>query len=113
MKWTIHASCGNSPKNQMLIDWIQRFVEGDEDYPFIDENSTIQFKKDTYALENFNLPKVLDEIHLDSSITHGRVGAVSGKASSAKETYAFGLFFEFSLGKQPKIKDVNCIIEKK
>lgn len=112
MKWQIDASCGNSPKNQMLIDWIQEFVDGAEELPFVTEESTILFHGETYPLSTFEFPKAIREMHLETAITHGRIGSVLGKAFNARNSYPFALFFEFSLGKQPKIKHVQCIVEK-
>ena len=111
MKWHIHESCGNSPKNKMLIDWVQDFIAKNESTPFIDEKSTILYKGETKPLSTFNLSRDILEMYIDKSITHGNDGAVLGKAVLEKQTHLFALFFEFSLGKQPKIKKVYCVME--
>lgn len=112
MKWHIEASCGNSPKNQMLIDWIQDYIENKNELPFVTEDSTILYQGKTSILNTFEFPKPINEIHLKTAITHGRIGSVLGTAYSDVQSYPFALFFEFSLGKQPKIKHVDSIIEK-
>ena len=111
MKWYIHASCGNSPKNQMLIDWMKAFIEENEELSFITNESEIVFQGNTLLLESFEIPTGIKEIHIDTAITHGRDGAVIGKVVSDNNTYPLALFFDFSLGKQPKIKKVTTIVE--
>lgn len=112
MKWYIHASCGNSPKNQMLIDWMKAFIEENEELSFITDKSEIVYQGKTSPLETFEIPTGIKEIHIDTAITHGRDGAVIGKVVLKNNTYSFAVFFEFSLGKQPKIKKVTTIIER-
>ena len=111
MEWHIHASCGNSPKNQMLIDWMKDFIEEKEELSFITDKSEIVYQGKTSLLESFEIPTGIKEIHIDTAITHGRDGAVIGKVVSDNNTYPLALFFEFSLGKQPKIKKVTTIVE--
>ena len=110
MKWHIHDTCGNSHKNQMLIDWIQACYEQQKPHPFIDEASTFIYNEKIQPLLTVEPPKNIEEIQLEKAITHGRVGAVLGKAMANQQTYPFALFLEFSLGKQPKIKEVQCIV---
>lgn len=35
MKWSILENCGNSPKNNMLVDWIVKTIEGKADLAFV------------------------------------------------------------------------------
>ena len=111
MKWEMNGSCGNSPKNQMLIDWLQDYIEENENLPFITEKSEIIYKSESILLSEFSIPTGISEMSLDTAITHGRDGALLGKAILDKESYPFALFFKFSLGKQPKIKTVTCIVD--
>lgn len=110
LKWQIYDSCGNSPKNQMLIDWVQAFIEQKRPHLFIDEESLFIYNEESEPLSTVNPPEDIEEIVLEKAITHGRVGAILGKAVANQQTYPFSLFFEFSLGKQPKIKEVQCIV---
>lgn len=112
MKWTILEDCGNSPKNKMLVDWTVALVEQEVDRIFVTESSTIVFKGVESRLIDFERPFDLDEMHLEKAITHGRDGALLGQAKKGTETYPFALFFTFSLGKQPKIKTLQCIIDR-
>lgn len=113
MKWHISDTCGNSPKNQMLIDWIQAFFTEKKLQPFIDEASSLIYNGKTQPLLSVTVPTCIEEIFLEKAITHGRIGAVLGKAMVNHHTYPFALFFEFSLGKQPNIIEVNCIVSSK
>lgn len=110
MKWQIHETCGNSPKNKMLIDWIQIFFDQTKPHPFIDEASIFIYNEESQPLTNVEIPTSIKEVELEKAITHGRIGAVLGKAVANQHSYPFALFFEFSLGKQPKIKEVQCIV---
>lgn len=112
MKWSILENCGNSPKNTMLVDWIVKIIEGKADLAFVTEETMINVKGESIPLEQFQIPDNIDEIHLSNVITHGRIGAVLGKAVMDNNNYPFSLFFEFSLGKQPKIKTVDCIVDR-
>lgn len=112
MKWKILEHCGNSPKNKMLVDWIVTLVDQEDEMTFVTEDSVIIYKGVSSPLLNFEIPAKMDEIHIIESITHGRIGAVLGKAVTDSREYPFSLFFEFSLGKQPKIKSVECIVDR-
>lgn len=106
MKWSILENCGNSPKNNMLVDWIVKIIEGKADLAFVTEETMINVKGESIPLEQFQIPDNIDEIHLSNVITHGRIGAVLGKAVMDNNNYPFSLFFQFILGKQLKIKMV-------
>lgn len=110
MKWHIHETCGNSPKNQMLFDWIQAFFDQNKPLLFIDESSVFIFSDEIQPFASIDPPTNLEKIQIKKAITHGKVGAVLGQAMANHEIYPFALFFEFSLGKQPKIKEVECIV---
>ena len=112
MKWEILEDCGNSPKNKMLIDWIVAFVDQKDEMNFVSEDSVVIYKGETRLLSDFEIPARIDEMHLEKSITHGRDGAVLGKIVVGNKEYPFSLFFVFSLGKQPKIKSVECIVDR-
>lgn len=112
MKWAILEHCGNSPKNKMLIDWIVDLVDQEDEMTFVTEDSVIIYKGNSTSLLDFKISAEINEIHLEKAITHGRDGAVLGKAVSDNEEYLFSLFFEFSLGKQPKIKTLTCIVDR-
>ena len=66
----------------------------------------INVKGESYPLEQFQTRDNIDEIHLSNIITHGRIGAVLGKAEMDNNNYPFSLFFQFVLEKQLKIKMV-------
>lgn len=112
MKWKILEDCGNSPKNKMLVDWTVDFVEQEGEMTFISEDSIISYKGEDIPLIDFEIPVEISEIQITQSITHGRIGALLGKALTDNHDYPFSLFFEFSLGKQPKIKTLNCIVDR-
>lgn len=112
MKWNILEHCGNSPKNKMLVDWIVALVKQEGEMSFITEDSLIIYKGASSSLAHFEIPIGIDEMHIKQSITHGRIGAILGKAIFDNEEYSFSLFFEFSLGKQPKIKTIECVVER-
>ena len=112
MKWNILEHCGNSPKNKMLVDWILTLVDQEDEMNFVTEDSVIIYKGVSSPLLAFEIPAEIHEMHIIESITHGRIGAVLGKAIIDSREYPFSLFFEFSLGKQPKIKSLNCIVDR-
>lgn len=112
MKWNILENCGNSPKNKMLVDWTVALVEGERELLFVTEDSIIEFKGVEYKFTDFEIPNDIDELYLETAITHGRDGSLLGKAIKGNETYPFGLFFKFSLGKQPKMITLKCIIDR-
>ena len=70
MKWFILESCGNSPKNNMLVDWIVKFIEGKADLAFVTEETMINVKGESYPLEQFQTRDNIDEIQLSNGITH-------------------------------------------
>lgn len=111
MKWHILEDCSNSPKNKMLVDWTVALVESNEPMPFVTDDSLLTFKGEETLLKDFNILGEMEEIALEKAITHGRDGALLGSVIRDGKTYPFVLFFEFSLGKQPKIKTLNCIVE--
>lgn len=112
MKWKILEDCGNSPKNKMLIDWIVALVDQNDELTFVTEDSVIIYKGISTPLLDFKIPIEMNEIQLEKAITHGKDGAILGKAISGHNEYPFCLFFEFSLGKQPKIKTLTCIVDR-
>lgn len=112
MKWQILEDCGNSPKNKMLVDWIVAIVEKQESLSFITDDSQITFQGEEHLLKDFKVPGEMESISLEKSITHGRDGAVLGSAVHKQKTFPFALFFEFSLGKQPKIKTIKCVVDR-
>lgn len=70
MKWSILENCGNSPKNNMLVDWIVKFIEGKADLAFVTEETMINVKGESYPLEQFQTRDNIDEIQLSNGITH-------------------------------------------
>lgn len=70
MKWFILEKCGNSPKNNMLIDWIVKFIKGNVDLEFVTEETMINVKGESYPLEQFQTRDNIDEIHLSNGINH-------------------------------------------
>ena len=70
MKWFILENCGNSPKNNMLVDWIVKFIEGKADLAFVTEETMINVKGESYPLEQFQTRDNIDEIQLSNGITH-------------------------------------------
>lgn len=70
MKWSILENCGNSPKNNMLVDWIVKFIEGKADVAFVTEETMINVKGESYPLEQFQTRDNIDEIQLSNGITH-------------------------------------------
>ena len=94
----------------MLIECIQVFFDQNKPFLFIDESSIFIYNDEIQPLTTLEPPTNLEEIQLKKSITHGRIGAVLGQAVVNQKAYPFALFFEFSLGKQPKIKEVECIV---
>ena len=70
MKWSILEKCGNSPKNNMLIDWIVKFIKGNVDLAFVTEETMINVKGESYPLEQFQTRDNIDEIQLSNGITH-------------------------------------------
>ena len=112
MKWKILEDCGNSPKNKMLVEWIVDLVDQNDDMTFVTEDSVVIYKGTPTPLLDFKIPAEINEIQLEKAITHGKDGAILGKAISDHKEYPFSLFFEFSLGKQPKIKTLTCIVDR-
>ncbi|HZK23104.1 MAG TPA: hypothetical protein VFC62_03260 [Atopostipes sp.] len=74
MKWHIHETCGNSPKNQMLIDWIQAFFDQNKPLLFIDESSVFIFNDEIQPFASIDPPTNLEKIQIKKAITHGKVG---------------------------------------
>ena len=70
MKWFILENCGNSPKNNMLVDWIVKFIEGKADLAFVTEETMINVKGESYPLEQFQTRDNIDETQLSNGITH-------------------------------------------
>ena len=70
MKWSILENCGNSPKNNMLVDWIVKFIKGNVDLAFVTEETMINVKGESYPLEQFQTRDNIDEIQLSNGITH-------------------------------------------
>ena len=70
MKWFILENCGNSPKNNMLVDWIVKFIEGKADLAFVTEETMINVKGESYPLEQFQTRDNIDDIQLSNGITH-------------------------------------------
>ena len=70
MKWSILENCGNSPKNNMLVDWIVKFIEGKADLAFVTEETMINVKGESYPLEQFQTRDNIDQIQLSNGITH-------------------------------------------
>lgn len=111
MKWYIEESCGNSPKNQMLVDWVRDFVDGKDCSHFLKEDSFIHFEGKDLPISVFSIPADMEAIHLETAITHGKTGGIRGQATTGKRIYLFALFFEFTLGKQPTLNKVHCIVQ--
>lgn len=61
MKWFILEKCSNSPKNNMLIDWIVKFIKGNVDLAFVTEETMINVKGESYPLEQFQTRDNIDE----------------------------------------------------
>ncbi len=61
MKWSILENCGNSPKNNMLVDWIVKTIEGKADLAFVTEETMINVKGESYPLEQFQTRDNIDE----------------------------------------------------
>ena len=70
MKWFILENCGNSPKNNMLVDWIVKFIEGKADLAFVTQETMINVKGESYPLEQFQTRDNIDETQLSNGITH-------------------------------------------
>ena len=111
MKWHILDSCGNSPKNQLLIDWVQKYVEGKDCSDFIKDDSIIQIGNTDLPMKQFYFPDNIEEIRIETAISHGKIGAMHGQAMTQNRTFNFALFFEFTLGKQPKLIKTTCIYQ--
>lgn len=111
MKWDILDSCGNSPKNQLLIDWVQKFVEGKDCSDFIKDDSVIQIENTDLSMKQFDFPNSIEAIRIETAISHGKTGAMRGQAMTQNRTLNFALFFEFTLGKQPKLIKTTCIYQ--
>lgn len=111
MKWHILDSCRNSPKNQLLIDWVQKFVEGRDCSDFIKDDSIIQIENTDLSMKQFDFLNTIEEIRIETAISHGKIGAMHGQAMTQHNTFNFALFFEFTLGKQPKLLKTTCIYQ--
>ncbi|MBM6613693.1 hypothetical protein JTF06_02145 [Desemzia sp. RIT804] len=111
MKWQFSDSCGNSPKNQMLVDWMKKFVDGKDCSDFIKEYSVIQIGNKELPMEKYKFPDTIEKIQIETAISHGKSGAIRGQAMTQNSTINFALFFEFTLGKRPRLIKTTCIYQ--
>ncbi|TDM12884.1 hypothetical protein [Macrococcus lamae] len=100
MKVIQKANCNNSPKNQTIADLVKSILLGDE----LSINNI-------YApgLASINLPefKNIDEMIIETAISHGKVGSSLCSYQVDNAEKYIGFFIEF---KTHKAKDVSQII---
>lgn len=123
IKISVKSGCENAPKKEFLKTINIAFAKGNSDFLIdcVTDNMTWNIigdkkieGKDEFAkvLETMKAKKV-SELILDSVLTHGKEGAVSGAIIMQNgEHYGFSDFYEFSGAKASKIKSITSYVIK-
>ncbi|SFB91255.1 Ketosteroid isomerase-related protein [Flagellimonas taeanensis] len=122
-KIIIASDCGNSPKREFLKKLNIAFAKGD--MAFLDAyvtdsirweiigNKTLEGKEAFLKELDTMKVSIASELVLDKILTHGKEGAVNGtlKMQDGKK-YAFSDFYEFSSGRDAKVKSIISYVIK-
>lgn len=122
-KITVKPDCGNAPKKEFLKNLNIAFAKGDLSFLADSVTDKIIWKilgdktmegKEAFMEELDSMKEhTASELVLDKILTHGKEGAVSGilKMQDGKE-YAFSDFYEFSSGRNAKVKSIVSYVIK-
>jgi hypothetical protein len=123
MKIYIPSDCGNSPKNQLILDLTAAFVSYDlktvepylaEDisWTLVGDDAIVGKKEFLDALRQMSSNSA-SELEIFQVITHGKTAAVNGKMKMKDGViYGFADFYIFSSASFKKVQSITSYVQK-
>lgn len=108
IQWQLPINCGNAPKQQWLLEWLQAWGNQQSMEEYFTEDTILLINGATTSISSYDMPP-LDSVHIQTVLTHGREGAVRGTAKSEQKEYAFSIFSRFTLSKSAKLVEVHVL----